>query len=125
MAEGKLHGRRVLVVEDEYHLANDLGGALRMAGADVLGPVPTVEAALDLLQHEAAPDFAVLDMNLGGDMAYPVADELADRGIPFLFTTGYERAFLPARHASVAWMGKPVDETVVVRALEQRFGTAS
>ncbi|MGU3362955.1 response regulator [Methylobacterium sp. M6A4_1b] len=88
MPEGHLSGRRVLVVEDEYFLADELDQALEEAGATVLGPAPSVRAALDLLESGPAPDVATVDVNLGGEMAYPVAEALLARGVPFLFTTG-------------------------------------
>lgn len=122
MPHDSLRGRRVLVVEDEFFLADELDGALQDAGADVLGPVPSVEAAIDLLARQAAPDVAVLDMNLGGDMALPIADELVARGIPFLFTTGYDATALPARHAAVRRLEKPVNETTIVRELGRLLG---
>ena len=60
-----LTGRKILVVEDDYFLANDTAAALRGAGAVVLGPCPTEERAHDLLEDEM-PTHAVLDLNLGG-----------------------------------------------------------
>ena len=119
MPENALSGRRVLVAEDEYYLADELDRALREAGAVVLGPVPSVEAALDLVAGEAPPDAAVLDVNLGGAMVYPVADALVARGAPFLFTTGYDQASLPARYAGVRRLEKPVEAAAILRALRR------
>lgn len=82
MVEATLAGRSVLVVEDDYYLADEHARALETAGAIVLGPAPSVAAALDLLGREAALEAAVLDVNLGGEMVYAVADTLAVRGIP-------------------------------------------
>ena len=62
-------GRRVLVVKDEYMLAEDLREELERAGAIVLGPVPTVAEALELLRSESLPFMAMLDINLQGEMA--------------------------------------------------------
>ncbi len=58
-------------------------------GVDVLGPVPSVAAALALLAAGTPPDAAILDVKLGGEMAFPVAEALRARSIPFMFTTGY------------------------------------
>lgn len=68
-ARPDLTGRRVLVVEDDYTIADVLCRHLEGAGADVLGPVPDVAGALELLAAEDALDGAVLDVNLGGEMA--------------------------------------------------------
>ena len=118
MSEGALAGRRVLVVEDEYLLADALDRALGAAGAAVLGPVASVEAALNLLGR-VRPDAVVLDVNLDGEMAYPVADALAASGVPYLFTTGYDQAALPQRHAAVRRLEKPVEMSVILRELER------
>ena len=117
MLERLLAGLSVLVIEDEYYLADELSNAVRAAGGAVLGPVPSIEAALDLLGHQANPDAAVLDVNLGGEMAYPVADALLSRGVPFLFLTGYDQAALPRRYATVPRMEKPVETSMLLREL--------
>jgi DNA-binding response OmpR family regulator len=103
-----LDKRRILVVEDEYMLADELRRELARAGAVVLGPVPTVGMALDLLAREADLDGAVLDVNLGGDPVYPVADALAGRKVPFIFVTGYDAQALPPRFAHIPLCEKPV-----------------
>ena len=83
-----LAGRRVLVVEDEYLIASQMKRWLLAAGCEVLGPVPSVDQALDLIEDDHL-DAAVLDVNLGdGDTAYPVADKLGVLGVPYLFATG-------------------------------------
>ena len=103
-----LRGRRVLVVEDEYLLAEDLRRDLENQGAEVLGPVPSVSEALKLLGQDPAPDLAVLDINLQGEMVYLVADALRAQAIPFLFTTGYEAQSIPPAYADVPRMEKPL-----------------
>ena len=117
MPDPLLAGRRVLVVEDEYFLADELDQALQAAGVTVVGPTSSIEAALDLLDDAVPPDLATVDVNLGGEMAYPVADALLARGVPFLFTTGYDQASLPERHAAIRRLEKPVEARVVVREL--------
>jgi CheY-like chemotaxis protein len=92
-----LKDRRVLVVEDEYFLADDLARALHDAGAQVVGPIATAAESLALLRSGEQVDLAVLDINLRGEMAYSVLDLLRDRGTPTIVATGYDRgSILPA-----------------------------
>ncbi|RHW17537.1 response regulator [Sphingomonas gilva] len=108
MADHDLQGRRVLVVEDEYMIAEDMRATLSDAGAQILGPVPTVDEATDLIDAEPDIDAALLDVNLRGDMVFQVADALSARGVPFAFVTGYERAAMPARFSDAPHLEKPV-----------------
>jgi CheY-like chemotaxis protein len=85
---GALDGLRVLVVEDEMLLAMGMMDMLATFGCEVIGPAFRVHEALRLAETQAM-DGAVLDVNLAGENVFPVADALAARDIPFLFTTGY------------------------------------
>lgn len=111
-----LAGRRVLVVEDEYFLADDIARALDRLGAEVVGPVPTLAGALACLDGELIAA-AVLDINLRGEMAWPLADALAARGVPFMFATGYDQATVPAAYRGVPRWEKPFDPESLARAL--------
>jgi CheY-like chemotaxis protein len=102
-----LDGLRLLLVEDEFVLALGLADALADLGAVVVGPVATVDDALALVERVPEIDGAVLDVNLGSEVAYPVADALLARGTPFLFATANDRARLPERFAHVAVCRKP------------------
>src|SRR5450759_748326 len=82
--------RRVLVVEDEVLVAWLLEDMLADLGCAVLGPAASVKQALAMIDAEAI-DVAVLDVNLNGQLSYPVADALAARGVPFVFSTGYDK----------------------------------
>ncbi|MBJ2149807.1 response regulator [Paracoccus sp. IB05] len=104
-----LGGKRVMIVEDEYLLAADLARFLDQAGALVIGPFPTVHEALDHLSLDPTPDFAMLDVNLRGDMVFAVADFLIAAGIPFLFITGYDTGVLPPAYAAMPRLEKPID----------------
>jgi CheY-like chemotaxis protein len=106
---GSLHGCRILVVEDEFLLADELRVALGEAEAIVLGPVGTVEGALRLIRSERRIDGVVLDLQLHGTWAFPVADLLMQRAIPFLFATAYDRSAIPHRYADIVRCEKPVD----------------
>lgn len=83
-------GRRVLVVEDEVMVAWLLEDLLADLGYAIVGPAARVNQALAMIETEPI-DVAVLDVNLNGEMSYPVADALAARGVPFVFVTGYDK----------------------------------
>ena len=112
-----LTGKRVLLVEDDYFIAIDLKAWFEEGGAEVLGPVPSVEEALALIAGTDAIDAAVLDINLQDELVYPVADALHARGVPFLFATGYDPAVVPPPHGAVALCQKPIDPQIVTRTL--------
>jgi CheY-like chemotaxis protein len=120
---GPLAGRRVLVVEDEYLIAIELKRWLQEAGAEVVGPVPDVEQALDLIEDEGAPDVAVLDINLGaGEMVHPVADRLAALSVPFLFATGDVRSRNDLGYEERPRLEKPIMAAELVRSLSELIG---
>ena len=85
-----------------------LAEALQDAGSIVLGPVPTVDKAIKKIESEPHIDGAVVDVNLGGMPAYPVADLLIARKIPFVFTSGYEDNLLRDRYSQVKNCAKPI-----------------
>ncbi|MGE4220791.1 MAG: histidine kinase, partial [Alphaproteobacteria bacterium] len=118
LADRDLAGLGVLVVEDEALVALDVAAALRGAGCAVVGPVGRLEAALKLAGEEAL-DAAVLDVNLGGPMVFPVAEALRARGIPFVFLTGYEEGFLPPALRGERRVAKPLRPTELLSALAQ------
>jgi CheY-like chemotaxis protein len=103
-----LASHRVLIVEDEYFLASDLEDALRSFGLGVFVLVGNLEEALDQVARGAF-DVAIIDMNLRGRATHSVADQLKRTGIPFVFTTGYSAAMVPARFADVTVWEKPFD----------------
>jgi CheY-like chemotaxis protein len=113
----ELAGRHVLIVEDEYLIAQEMVCQFRAAGAEVVGPVATVRGALELVKKAVRLDGAVIDINLRGEMAYPVADALVRRGIPLVIATGYDVNTLPARYDGLPACEKPIDVQRVARAL--------
>lgn len=116
-AAPSLAGRRILVVEDEYLIASEVKRWLLAAGSEVLGPVPSVDQALDLIEDDR-PDAAVLDVNLGdGDTVYPVADKLSGLGVPFLFATGDVRQADTSVYRHRRRLEKPFLQKELVRAL--------
>ena len=118
MTDSGLNGRRILVVEDEYLIAGDIRDALLAAGATVLGPVPSVAQALDLIGSEPTPDGAMLDINLRGEEIFVVADKLVELGVPFIFATGYDRSFIPDRFAAMPSLVKPIKAPDILAALK-------
>jgi CheY-like chemotaxis protein len=81
---------RVLLVEDEMLVAWLLEDMLADLGYAIVGPASSVNQALAMIDAEAI-DAAVLDVNLNGQMSYPIADVLAARSVPFVFSTGYDK----------------------------------
>ena len=101
-----LAGRRILLVEDEPLLAMLEEDLLLEAGAEVVGPAFGVVAALALVA-ERSLDGAILDVNLGSELVYPVADQLAANGTRFVFVTGYGRLGLATPHGGRPTIQKP------------------
>lgn len=117
MPDRTLRGCHILVVEDEFLLAEDLQAELSDAEAVVLGPVGTLEEALDLVRSAERIDGAILDINLGGEAAYPVADLLIQRGVPLVFTSGYGGTSFPSRFAAIARCEKPISISLITQAI--------
>ena len=90
-SNGDLNGLRILVVEDEAAISLLLEDMLLDFGCEVIGPAARLSAALDAVAREHV-DLAILDVNVAGEPIYPVAEALAQRSIPFVFSTGYGSA---------------------------------
>ena len=95
----------ILVAEDEIFLAMMLQDLLEEDGYEVT-KVASVSDALAAI-HARQPSAAILDVNLAGDLSYPVAKALRERGVPFLFATGYGERSLPDEFAGEQTMQKP------------------
>lgn len=115
---GPLSGRRILIVEDEMLVSMVIEEALKDLGCDVVGPVATRAQALALAEAEPL-DGALLDVNLGGESVYPVADALSQRGIPFAFVTGYGQGAIADRYATAPALVKPFQLSTVERVLSE------
>lgn len=108
-----LKGCRILILEDEYFLADDLERALKERGATVIGPIPAFsEAKAHVANHDL--DAVVMEVRLRGEATYSIADDLARRHIPFVFATGYSADTIPKRFQCVPRWTKPyyVEEVV-------------
>ncbi|QJE72223.1 PAS domain-containing protein [Aerophototrophica crusticola] len=112
-----LQGKRVLVAEDEGLIGLELRATLEAAGADVVGPATNL-AVLSRLAATEQVDVALLDVNLQGRASFPAAAILADRGIPFVFCTGYDEAG-EDEYPGVRRVRKPWRRGEVERALAE------
>lgn len=121
----ELRGRRILVVEDEYVLAEHLRRELVRHGVEVVGPAASVADALELIQAGGSLDGAILDVRLDGKLVYPVADVLRKLGVPMVFTTGYDPGELPEAYADVPCCEKPVKVHRLAQALFGRAGPST
>ena len=116
-----LAGLRVLIFEDEALIAMMAEDMLADLGCVVVDVVGSVRRGLAIATDTARPlDGAVLDVNLGGEQVYPVAEALAARGVPFIFATGYDASSISRSFAHVPVLPKPYQ----AQALEQRLISA-
>ncbi|MCU1091205.1 response regulator [Stenotrophomonas maltophilia] len=110
-----LQGLRVLVAEDEFAIAMFLADYLQLKGAYVVGPAGDLRELARLVDDHPI-DVALLDINLGGEQVYPLADRLSEAGTPFLLTSGYDDN-LPSRFASAPRCPKPYHIDTLARQL--------
>jgi DNA-binding response OmpR family regulator len=109
---------QVLIVEDEWLLAELLEATVRSLGFNVVGPAATVDSAFDLLERERIT-MAVLDVSLGGARrSFPIARKLKERNVPFIFITGYLRTDLPPEFGDQKLLSKPLSLNTVGPALK-------
>ena len=116
---GKTH--RILIVEDEPFIALTLEDMLDELGFGLAGTVSQVADALDMIGREPV-DCALLDVNLGAEKIDPVADLLAAKGCPFIFTTGYGRSGIPNAHAGRPVLQKPFRMDDLAETLKATLG---
>jgi DNA-binding NtrC family response regulator len=112
-------GKRVLVVEDEYLLADETRARLQRLGATVVGPTNDVEKALHLILEQKV-DVAILDIYLDGELVFPVADKLEELAIPYVFATGHDSSIVPALFTGYVLSEKPIDLENIAKALFDR-----
>jgi PAS domain S-box-containing protein len=111
-----LADKRLLVVEDELLVGMLVKSMLDDLGAAVVGPCGRLADGLAAAKTERF-DGAILDLNLAGEAADPLADLLLARGVPFVFITGYQRESLDRRYANVPMLQKPIDAAALERVL--------
>jgi PAS domain S-box-containing protein len=105
-AQRGLHGKRILVIEDEPLVSMELEGELAAAGCEVIGPAATLEHAKTLVE-EGKYDAALVDVNLKGQPVDELATLLTKKNCPFAFVTGYGRDALPEAFRGAAVLAKP------------------
>ena len=114
-----LKGARVLVVEDEYYLADDLIRSLAAVGAEPVGPFPSLHGAEEKLA-EGNIDAAILDMNLRGSLAFDFAARVCSK-IPCVIVSGYSGEAIPASVAHIGRLEKPAAPEDVVAMLGEKM----
>ncbi len=112
-------GNRVMIVEDEALVAMVVAESLTELGYSVIGPYSRASAAMAAIKEDEI-DVAILDVNLGGELVYPLADALAMRDVPFIFVTGYGAESIDRRFSNVPILQKPIERQTLQRLFETR-----
>jgi len=112
-----LDNKSVLIVEDEPFIAFDLADAITDAGATVVGPALTVGEAGEALDSDM-PHLALLDVNIGTDLVWPIAQRLHDHGVPFVFVSARcTQSDLPPPFGGYQCIGKPARQGDLIQRL--------
>lgn len=106
----------VLIVEDDFFIAQELLHAFEATGAQIAGPIADLASATRLVETQRV-GLAVLDINVGGDMIFPLASALRSRAVPMVFATGFGTDAVPREFADVPLIEKPFNAPEVARAL--------
>jgi CheY-like chemotaxis protein len=118
-AEPAAHPLSILVVDDESMIAMFLEDMLLDLGCTVVGPAGAVASALALIEAGGQTlDGALLDVNLRGELVYPVADALTRLNVPFVFVTGYAGHGIDPRYAAVTAVSKPFPFATIGRVVQ-------
>jgi DNA-binding response OmpR family regulator len=124
--DADLSGMKILVVEDNFLVADTLCEALRDYGCEIVGPAPNVERGEDLMAQSGMEDGgltgALLDINLNGETSFRLAGKLLERGVPFIFLTGYgDQGAMPVEFRSAHRIAKPYDLDDLARLIRTVF----
>ena len=112
-----LYGLQVFLVEDEAMVAMLLEDMLADFGCTIAGSAGTLSSAMSSVEALSAIDAAILDVNLGGEFIFPVADVLSERGVPFVFSTAYGTPELTKRYPQSLLLQKPYTPQALAEAL--------
>jgi CheY-like chemotaxis protein len=107
----------VLVVEDNFLFAVAMADALRQLGCCTIGPCATVDAALRVIRDDNLLNAAIIDIDLRGEMAFPVADALLAAHVPFVWATCQSRDVIPERHGNRPLITKPFLPHLLIETL--------
>ena len=118
MADRGSPASRIVLVEDDFLVGVQLEEDLRAAGYVTFGPYNSLASAGDAARRLAF-DPAILDVNLKGKQVFPLADELAARGLPLILLTGYQLADLPERFRGTPHLAKPHDPDSLIHAIRR------
>lgn len=119
-----LEGKRILVLEDDFYLARDEKMLLEQAGAEVVGPFGSAQQGGGL-PGTGRLDGAVVDINLGSGPSFDFARALEEKGVPFVFVTGYDAAVIPDELAHVERVEKPIRDRDFIAAVARLGEDAS
>jgi CheY-like chemotaxis protein len=106
-ASARLQGLRIFIVEDDPRISTMLEDMLVWLGCVPVGVAPTIERGLALASAIDAIDVAILDVNIGSEMVFPVADLLLDRDVACVFSTGHDTELLRERYPLCGLLNKP------------------
>lgn len=109
---------RVLIVEDQALIAMLVEDMLKECGCQVVGPVSKLHEAWALISRDTI-DVGLLDINLGGETVYPVADAMQELKIPFIFSTAYSADVVPARFRTATVLQNPFPRKICRRLCEK------
>jgi CheY-like chemotaxis protein len=112
-----MQAKSILVVEDEYFLADDCVSLIREAGLGIVGPIASVEEALELVSSGGLFDGALVDVNLQGSSVFPLLDLLVEKELPVAVYTGYPE--LPEKYSRLPLFRKPDQARLAVKYLSQ------
>ena len=124
MSRGELSNRRVLVVEDEMMIAMLIEDMLDEFGCKLVGPATNVPRALELIAKENV-EIAVLDLNLGGEDTYAIAEALQQKNVPFIFATGYGSTGVRQEYGNRRVLQKPFQARDLENALAEALARSN
>lgn len=123
MSSKRLTDKRILILEDDFYIADDEKSLLEGAGAQVVGPFGS-GCSQDDIDGAGRLDGAIIDINLGRGPNFDVPRRLRERGVPFIFVTGYDEAVIPADLSDAPRIEKPIDERTYVLSVAKMVENA-
>jgi DNA-binding response OmpR family regulator len=109
---------RILIVEDDFLIALELARFIRGAGHTVVGPEASVTATIRALSQQEI-DLALLDVNLGGELVFPIAKMLDGMSVPYIFVTSYSESAMPPQFRQRSLVRKPYSPELLLAQMQQ------